>query len=46
MIHQQILGKAIAVVTLLRALLCPTLQKRPGRVINLQFSILFYFTSG
>ena len=39
MIHQQILEKAIAVVTLLGTLLCPTLQN--GQVELLTFSSTF-----
>ena len=45
MIHKQIQGKAIAVVTLLGARLYPTLQKRPGRIIDFQFYILSHFDS-
>ena len=45
MIHWQILGKAVAVVNSLGALLCPTLQKRPGRVIDFQFYILCHYHS-
>ena len=40
MIYQQVLWKAVAVVTSLGALLCPTPQKRPDRIIDFQFYIL------